>query len=116
VRAGLLVLGATGLAFALVESAYVVAALVTIASVSTSLIFAPSTALISDRGEAAEIPQTLAFGFMNTAWAGGVMIGPALGGAIADALGDAAPYLFATSLAFVTLALLLRSASGPTRP
>jgi len=116
VRAGLLLLGATGLAFALVESAYAVAALVTIASVAASLIFAPSAALISDRGEAAEIPQTLAFGFMNTAWAGGVMIGPALGGAIADVLGDAAPYLFATSLALVTLVLLLRAhlrSAGP---
>ena len=108
VRVGLLLLGVIGLAFALAESAYAIAALVTLASVAASLIFAPSAALISDRGEAAEIPQTLAFGFMNTAWAGGVMIGPALGGAIADGLGDSAPYVCATSLALVTLALMLR--------
>jgi MFS family permease len=106
VRAGLLLLGATGLAFAVLQAPYLVAALVTVASVAAALIFSPSAALISDLGEAAEIPQTLAFGFMNTAWASGVMIGPALGGVSADAFGDAAPYLLVTALALTTLVLL----------
>ena len=39
------------------------------------------------------MPQTLAFGFMNTAWATGAMIGPARGGALAEAIGDPAPYV-----------------------
>lgn len=109
VRAGLLLLATTGLAFAVLGAPFAVATLVTVASIAAALIFSPSAALISDLGETAEIPQTLAFGFMNTAWAGGIMIGPALGGTIADALGDAAPYLFAASLALATLVLLGRA-------
>ncbi|MCY7302345.1 MAG: MFS transporter [Thermoleophilia bacterium] len=102
VRAGLLLMGITGMAFAALDTAYAIAALVIVASIAASLIFSPSAALISDRGEEAEIPQTLAFGFMNTAWAGGVMLGPVLGGAIADALGDAGPYVLGAALAFIT--------------
>lgn len=108
VRAGLILLGVIGLAFALLDSPYLVAGLVTCASVAASLIFSPSAALISDRAEIAQIPQTLAFGFMNTAWAAGVMLGPALGGAIADTFGDAVPYLFGGALAIATLSWLHR--------
>ena len=112
VRAGLLLLGVIGLGFALLQSPFLIAVLVTCASVAASLIFSPSAALISDRAEAAEIPQALAFGFMNTAWAAGVMLGPALGGAIADAFGDAVPYLFGAALALATLGWLRRLTAG----
>ena len=112
VGAGLLLLGAIGVAFALLQSPFLIAVLVTCASVAASLIFSPSAALISDRAEAAEIPQALAFGFMNTAWAAGVMLGPALGGAIADAFGDAVPYLFGAALALATLGWLRRLTPG----
>ncbi len=112
VRAGLLLLGAIGIAFAFLQSPYLTALLVTCASVAASLIFSPSAALISDRADAAEIPQALAFGFMNTAWAAGVMIGPALGGAIAEAFGDAVPYLFGAALALATLGWLRRLTPG----
>lgn len=112
VRAGLLLLGATGIAFGVLDGPYLVAGLVSVAAIASSLIFSPSGALISDLGEAAEIPQALAFGFMNTAWASGVMIGPALAGFAADALGDAAPYLFTTALALGTLVLLHGSGHG----
>jgi len=106
VRAGLLLLGITGLAFAAFDTALAIAALVIVASIAASLIFSPSAALISDRGEAAEIPQTLAFGFMNTAWAGGVMLGPFLAGAIADASGNAGPYILGAALALITVVSL----------
>ena len=113
VRAGLFLLGAIGLAFALLDSPFVVAALVTGAAIAASLIYSPSAALISDRAEEAEIPQALAFGFMNTAWAAGIMLGPALGGAIAETFGDAVPYVLGGALALGTLAALRRVAAVP---
>jgi MFS family permease len=103
VRAGLLLMGITGLAFAALDTPYAIAVLVIVASIAAALIYSPSAALISDRGEQAEVPQTLAFGFMNTAWAGGVMLGPLLAGAIADALGNAGPYVLGSALALITL-------------
>ena len=106
VRAGLLLMAATGVAFAALDTPYAIAVLVIVASIAAALIFSPSAALISDRGEEAEIPQTLAFGFMNTAWAGGVMLGPVLGGAIGDALGNAGPYILGSALALITLVSL----------
>jgi MFS family permease len=106
VRAGLLLMGITGLALAALATPYAIAVLVTVASIAAALIYSPSAALISDRGEQAEIPQTLAFGFMNTAWAGGVMLGPVLGGAIADAIGNAGPYILGSALALITLVAL----------
>ena len=53
----------------------------------------PGIALVSDRAEIAALAQGLAFGVMNTAWAAGALVGPTLGGGLADLLGDAAPYL-----------------------
>ena len=44
-------------------------------------------------GRGRRAAQGLAFGVMNTAWASGLWSGPTVGGALADALGDAAPYL-----------------------
>lgn len=117
VRAGLLLLGITGLAFAALDGPYAIATLVIVASIAAALIFSPSAALISDRGESAEIPQTLAFGFMNTAWAGGVMLGPFLGGATADALGNAAPYMVGAAVALITLtSLRTANATGAPAP
>ncbi len=108
IRAGLVLLLVAAVGFAAVTSPTLIAVLVTGASISASLIYTPSTALISDRAEASEIPQALAFGFMNTSWAAGVMIGPALGGALAGALGDPAPYILSGVLALGTLFFVSR--------
>ena len=48
--------------------------------------------------EAAGLSQAIGFGIMNTAWALGNMTGPALAGAIAEAAGDAVPYVLAAVL------------------
>ena len=113
IRAGLvlLVIAAVGLAAA--TSPYLIAVLVTGASIAASVIYTPSTALISDRAEAGKIPQALAFGFMNSSWALGVMIGPALGGALAGALGDPAPYILSGVLALGTLLFVSRPGFMP---
>ena len=49
--------------------------------------------LTSHRAEAVGLAQGLAFGIMNSAWALGELVGPTLGGVLAEAFGDAAPYL-----------------------
>ena len=55
--------------------------------------YTPGMALTSHRAEAAGLAQGLAFGIMNSAWALGELVGPTLGGVLAEAFGDAAPYL-----------------------
>ena len=59
-------------------------------------------ALTSDRAELAGLALGLGFGLMNTAWAVGVVLGPTLGGGLADAFGDPAPYLLCSVLAAAT--------------
>jgi hypothetical protein len=45
---------------------------------------------------------------MNTAWALGELVGPTAGGALADAAGDAVPYLVGACLCAATLAASYR--------
>ena len=74
-------------------------------------------ALVSDRAEAVGLAQGLGFGIMNTAWALGNMTGPVAGGALAEAAGDALPYLLAAGLCLLTLAVtftLPESARAPS--
>ena len=59
------------------------------ASLAASGIYTPGIALVSDRAEANHLPQTLAFGVMNTAWAIGAMVGP--GGRRGTRAGDRRP-------------------------
>ena len=115
IRAGLLLIIGVALGFAILTSPFVIAFLVAGGSVAASAIYTPGTALVSDRAEASQIPQTLAFGFMNTAWATGVMIGPALGGALAGAVGDAAPYVLCAALALATLRFVSRPGYAPVK-
>ena len=65
--------------------------------------YTPGMALTSHRADAAGLAQGLAFGIMNSAWAFGELVGPILGGALAQAFGDAAPYLVGASLCAATL-------------
>ena len=71
--------------------------------------YTPGIALVSDRAEIAALAQGLAFGVMNTAWAAGALVGPTLGGGLADLLGDAAPYLLCSALCAGTLATITRA-------
>lgn len=98
---------ATALAFA--SEPYLVAALALAAALAFGGFYTPSMALVSDRAERHGLPQGLGFGVMNSAWATGAMVGPALGGALAHGLGDAAPYLLCSGLCTLTLASLVRA-------
>ena len=87
------------------------------AAVSLGSIYTPGMALVSDRSEAAGIALALGFGVMNTAWALGVVLGPMVGGALADVFGDAVPYVLCSVLAAATLVALGRHRRlGAPRP
>jgi hypothetical protein len=51
---------------------------------------------------------------MNTAWALGELVGPTGGGALAEAAGDAAPYLVGAVLSAATLLATYRVAGRVT--
>ena len=74
-----------------------IAGLAVAAAVSFGGFYTPGMALVSDRAEVAGLAQGLAFGVMNSAWALGALVGPTVGGALADATSDAAPYLLCSA-------------------
>ena len=65
IRAALTLLAVVAVAFAIVTPAALIALLVVGASLAAAGIYSPGIALVSDRAEANEMPQTLAFGVMN---------------------------------------------------
>ncbi len=81
----------------------VIAVLVVASSVSFGGFYTPGMALVADRAERARLPQGIGFGVTNTAWAVGALMGPAIGGALAQALGDPVPYLMCAALCALTL-------------
>jgi MFS family permease len=97
------------------SSAIAIAALVCVASISFGSLYTPSMSLASNRAEVAGLAQGLAFGVVNTAWAFGELIGPTLGGGLAESFGDAAPYLVGACLCAATLGATYRVA-GRMRP
>jgi MFS family permease len=92
---------AVGLAAA--SSPAVIALLVAAAAVSFGGFYTPGMTLTSHRAEAAGLAQGLAFGIMNSAWAVGELAGPTLAGALAEAFGDAVPYLVGAGACALTL-------------
>jgi MFS family permease len=83
--------------------------LLIVASGSYGVLFTPAFALIADGAERSDLPQGMAFGVMNAAWASGALIGPAVGGAVAAATGDVVPYLVSAVLCAVALAGVRRA-------
>jgi MFS family permease len=115
IRASLAASAVMAAALASASSAVGIAVLVCVASISFGSLYTPSMSLASHRADAAGLAQGLAFGVVNTAWACGELIGPTLGGALAESAGDAAPYLVGASLCLLTLAATYRVA-GRMRP
>lgn len=104
IRVGLAAATVVAVALAVSSGAALVALLVCAASLSFGSLYTPGMTLTSQRAEVAGLAQGLAFGVMNTAWAVGELLGPAAGGALAEAVGDAAPYLVGAALCAATLA------------
>jgi MFS family permease len=73
-------------------------------------------ALTSHRAESTGLAQGLAFGIMNTAWALGALLGPAVGGGLAELQGDATPYLVGAALCGLTLLATQRVAAQEVSP
>jgi MFS family permease len=83
--------------------------LLVIAGGAYGVLFTPAFALIAEGAEQTGLAQGMAFGLMNAAWASGALIGPAAGGAIADASGDVVPFLIAAGLCAGALAAVRRA-------
>ena len=90
-------------AFSVARDPYAVAFLTILAAISFGAFYTPGMALVSDRTELAGLSQAIGFGIMNTAWALGNMSGPSLAGVLAEAGGDALPYLLGATLCLLTL-------------
>jgi MFS family permease len=103
-------------ALALASEPLVIAVLVGAAALTFGSLYTPGMSLTSHRAESAGLPQGLAFGIMNSSWALGALIGPALGGALAQALGDPAPYLVGAGLCAATLAATWHVTTREMRP
>ena len=93
-----------------------IAVLIGAAGISFGSLYTPGMALTSHRAETAGLAQGLAFGVMNTAWAVGALIGPSLGGALAESQGDSAPYLVGAALCALTLFASYRVSATRMRP
>ena len=113
VRVALAASIAVAVAFALATEPLVVAGLVVAASVTFGGFYTPGMALVADRAERAGLSQGIGFGVTNTAWAVGALIGPAVGGALADIFGDPIPYLLAAALCALTLLAARRGTALP---
>jgi MFS family permease len=73
------------------------------------VLFTPAFALIAEGAERSGLPQGMAFGLMNAAWATGALVGPAVGGAVAAASGDVVPFLVSAGFCSVALAAVRRA-------
>jgi MFS family permease len=89
--------------------------LIILAGGSYGILFTPAFVAIADGAEQSGLPQGMAFGLMNAAWATGALLGPAAGGAIAAASGDVVPFLISAGLcaaAFVAVRRARRRTAG----
>jgi MFS family permease len=102
VRAALLGSIAVSLALAWAERPLWIVPLVIAAGIAYGAMYTPALALISDGADRQRVAQGLAFGVMNAGWALGAIIGPAVGGVLADVAGDAVPYLIMAALCLAT--------------
>jgi MFS family permease len=108
VRAALIASTVVALGLAVSSTAALIAALVCAASISFGSLYTPGMSLTSHRAESAGLAQGLAFGVMNTAWAFGELVGPTVGGTLAESAGDAVPYAVGACLCALTLAATYR--------
>jgi MFS family permease len=107
---------AVSLGFAWADSAPLIAGLVVAAGVAYGGFYTPGMTILTDAAERRGIAAGLAFGAMNGAWAAGNVVGPALGGWLAEVAGDALPYLLLAAISFATLAATWQAAPRYLQP
>jgi MFS family permease len=110
VRVALVFGAALALGLAAGPQPYLYAALIVLSAAAFGVLFTPAFVLIADGAEQVALPQGMAFGFMNAAWAVGAFVGPAVGGGIASATGDWIPFVIGAGLCAVAF-LFARPAS-----
>ena len=98
------------LALAASERPSVVVPLVFAAGLTFGGFYAPSLTLLSNSAERVGMAQGITFGVMNSSWALGNAIGPAAGGALAQATRDAVPFLVGAVICVLTFVGLRRLA------
>jgi MFS family permease len=116
VRAGLVAAIAVSVVIPWVDLRWPYLLLVVVAGIAYGVNWVPGTALLSDGAERAGVDQGFGFALLNVAWAPANVVGAGLGGALADAFGDAAAYLLAASLCVLTLVAVQRRAFAPRLP
>ena len=79
-----------------------------VAGVAYGAFYTPGLSVLSHTAERIGLAQGLVFGLMNLAWAIGNSVGPLAGGALADAVGDALPYVLGAGVCAVTLVWVRR--------
>jgi MFS family permease len=104
IRLGLVASVVVSLPLAWAGSAPVVAVLVVAAALAYGSLLTPGMTLLTDAADRRGIAAGLAFGAANGAWAAGNVVGPSLGGWLADVAGDSLPYLLLAAVCAVTLA------------
>jgi predicted MFS family arabinose efflux permease len=103
------------IAFSLADRPAAVVPILILSGITFGAFWAPAMALLSDAAERIGLAQGLAFGLMNVAWGAGNALGPPVGGALADAAGDALPYALAAVICAGTLLFVLFSGTRDLR-
>ena len=118
-RGGLAVAAVALACFTVPSDVVVLAVVIVVVSIALATFWAPTMAMLSDAAEAHGLEQGFAAALMNLAWAGGQILGSALGGASAKQFGDAFPTA-ATAvlclLTFVTVTSMRDLASHSAAP
>ena len=84
IRVALVASAVVSVCFAFASTPAVVAALVVTAGLAYGAFYTPGMSLLTDAADRRGIALGLAFGGMNGAWAAGNVVGPALGGWLAE--------------------------------
>ncbi len=103
VRIGLLAAAGVSLVIPWLGDRWTASFFVVLAGIAYGVFWTPVMAMLSDAWEAEGIEHSLGFGLMNLAWAPGVLLGAAAGGALADAAGDEVSYAVLAGLCMATL-------------
>jgi MFS family permease len=93
------------------DAPWPLAGLVLLAGLTFGATLVPGMALLTHSAEAAGLDAAMAFGLTNLAWALGYAIGAPVGGALAQAAGDAAAYVTLAGVCLAVLSLLGRVAA-----
>jgi MFS family permease len=111
-RIALVGAAAASLVLALGSRPAAYAPVIVVAAIFYGVLFTTAFALLADGAEEVGLAQGMAFGLMNVAWAGGAVVGPSAGGAIAGATGDWIPFVLAAAVCGAVFGVLRRHGNG----